>query len=145
MSEEFYRIKENAESIKDPKKARLYIRKVMNQLDVKTKQLMRNPNKETKVWMDVENRYEPSTNREVASDNKKLKNRLKKTLSTLFSDEPKESRYKRDPVTGEDKLQKRQVRSRSSSGGRRVSGGAGMMIQPDVTSKSGRKSLLKKE
>lgn len=40
-------------------------------------------------------------------------------------------------------VNERVANARASS--KTVSGGAGMMVQPDVTSKSGRKSLLKKE
>lgn len=37
------------------------------------------------------------------------------------------------------------LKAKSAGGGGRVSGGAGMMIQPDVTSKGKNKTLLKKE
>ena len=134
----FERYQAGLNSIDTNKALVRYLRRTIAQTQKNIKSLMKNPNK-TSVTFNTEDGPQPTKNRDLAADERRIQKHAVKELSAITE---KDGRLTQDKATGETKTKPDRDRAINRRSGR--GGGGGSIKSPDETAR-GRMSLLKRK
>lgn len=119
-----------------------YLRSVINDTDRSIQKLMKNPNKVSVVNFGQGDGPQPTTNKELASDEREVQKDAKRRLKDLQGDEAKQSKPSREKTERNKRINARKSGSIAKMSG--MGGGGGSINTPDDTARRGRMSLLRR-